>query len=83
MDAVFVPGATKDDLSMEAVRKYMKRSVEKGRRSYSKDDDPWGVLLKLEWVKSETEITRAPVFRNGTPITPPFILDSLSCVRKQ
>ena len=59
MDAVFVPGATKDDLSMEAVRKYMKRSVEKGRRSYSKDDDPWEVLLKLEWVKSETEITRA------------------------
>ena len=59
MDAVFVPGATKDDLSMEAVRKYMKRSVEKGRRSYSSDDDPWGVLLKLEWVKSETEITRA------------------------
>jgi len=59
MDAVFVPGATKDDLSMDAVRKYMRRSVEKKRRSYSEDEDPWEVLLKLEWVKSETEITRA------------------------
>ena len=59
MDAVFVPGATKDDLDMEAVRKYMRRSVEKKRRSYSEDEDPWDVLLKLEWIKSETEITRA------------------------
>jgi len=59
MDAVFVPGATKDDLSMDAVRKYMRLSVEKKRRSYSEDEDPWEVLLKLEWVKSETEITRA------------------------
>ena len=59
MDAVFVPGATKDDLSMDAVRKYMRRSVEKKRRSYSEDEDPREVLLKLEWVKSETEITRA------------------------
>ena len=59
MDAVFVPGVTKDDLSMDAVREYMRRSVEKKRRSYSEDEDPWEVLLKLEWVKSETEITRA------------------------
>ena len=59
MDAVFVPGATKDDLSMDAVRKYMRRSVEKRRRTFSEDEDPWEVLLKLEWVKSETEITRA------------------------
>ena len=44
---------------MDAVRKYMRRSVEKKRRSYSEDEDPWEVLLKLEWVKSETEITRA------------------------
>ena len=59
MDAVFVPGATKDDLNMDAVRKYMRRSVEKKRRAYFEDEDPWEVLLKLEWVKSETEITRA------------------------
>ena len=59
MDAVFMPDVTKDDLSMDAVRKYMRRSVEKRRRAYSEDDDPWDVLLKLEWVKSETEITRA------------------------
>ena len=59
MDAVFVPGATREDLSMDAVRKYMRRSVEKRRRAYSEDDDPWEVLQKLEWVKSETEITRA------------------------
>lgn len=59
MDSIFIPGATKADLSMEAVRKYMRRSVAKGRRAYSESDDPWEILLKLEWVKSETEITRA------------------------
>ena len=59
MDAVFVPGATKDDLNMDAVRKYMRRSVEKKRRAFFEDEDPWEVLLKLEWVKSESEITRA------------------------
>ncbi len=59
MDAVFVPGVTKDDLDMEAVRRYMRRSVAKGRRVYGENDDPWEVLVKLEWVKSESEITRA------------------------
>ena len=33
--------------------------MQKKRRSYSEDEDPWEVLLKLEWVKSESEITRA------------------------
>ena len=59
MDAVTVDGVTRNDLDMDAVRRYMKRSVEKGRRSYAADDDPWEVLLKLEWVKSDTAITRA------------------------
>ena len=59
MDAVPVPGATKEDLDMEAVRRYMRAAVETGRRSFSLDEDPWGVLKKLEWVKSETEISRA------------------------
>jgi len=59
MDAVFVPGATKDDLDMDAVRRYMRKAVREGRRDYSEDEDPWSVLKKLEWVKSEREITRA------------------------
>jgi len=59
MDAVFVPGVSKGDLDMDAVRRYMRQAVSKGRRSYSEDDDPWDVLMKLEWVKSESEITRA------------------------
>ena len=59
MDAVFVPAVTKDDLDMEAVRRYMRRSVDKGRRVYGENDNPWEVLVKLEWVKSESEITRA------------------------
>lgn len=59
MDAVFVPGVTKDELDMEAVRRYMRRSVSKGRRVYGENDDLWEVLVKLEWVKSESEITRA------------------------
>lgn len=59
MDAVFVEGATKDDLDMEAVRRYMRKAVREGRRNYLDDEEPWSVLKKLEWVKSETEITRA------------------------
>lgn len=59
MDAVPVPGASREDLDMEAVRRYMRAAVETGRRSFALDEDPWGVLKKLEWVKSETEITRA------------------------
>lgn len=59
MDAVFVPGATRDDLSMEAVRRYMARAVANKRRNFLDDDDPWETLLKLEWVKSDSEITRA------------------------
>ena len=59
MDAVFVPGVTRDDLDMEAVRRYMRKSVKKGRRAYAEDEDPWAVLVKLEWVRSESEITRA------------------------
>ena len=59
MDAVTVPGVTKDDLDMEVVRRYMQKAVEEGRRDYKADDDPWVILNKLKWVKSETEITRA------------------------
>lgn len=59
MDAVFVDGVSKDDLDLEAVRRYMRKAVREGRRNYSEDEDPWSVLKKLEWVKSETEITRA------------------------
>ena len=59
MDAVIVEGVTKCDLDMDAVRRYMSKAVHEGRRNYPEDDDPWSVLKKLEWVKSETEITRA------------------------
>ena len=59
MDAVMVPGVTKTDLNMDTVRSYMARSVKKGRRTYAPSDDPWETLMKLEWVKSESEITRA------------------------
>ena len=59
MDAVIVPGVTRDDLDMGAVRKYMEKATAEGRRNFSAGDDPWAVLKKLEWVKSETEITRA------------------------
>jgi predicted HTH transcriptional regulator len=59
MDAVPVPGASREDLDMDAVRRYMRAAVETGRRSFAADEDPWDVLKKLEWVKSETEITRA------------------------
>lgn len=59
MDAVPVPGATRDDLDMEAVRRYMRKAVDAGRRSFAADESPWNVLLKLEWAKSETDISRA------------------------
>jgi len=59
MDAVLVSGATRADLDMETVRRYMAKAVASKRRHFSEGEDPWDVLLKLEWVKSETEITRA------------------------
>ena len=59
MDAVFVPDATKDDLDMEVVRRYMRKAVMENRRAFADDEDPWRALVKLGLVKSETEITRA------------------------
>ena len=59
MDAVFVDGATRDDLDMERVREYMKCATAAGRREFAPDESPWTVLRKLQLVKSETEITRA------------------------
>ena len=56
MDAVIVPGATKDDLDLEIVRRYMRKAVQEKRRDYSENDDPWSVLKKLEWVKSDLRI---------------------------
>lgn len=59
MDAVFVPGATKDDLDMDAVREYMRIAVKCKRRDFDLDEDPWRILLKIGLVESEDEITRA------------------------
>lgn len=59
MDAIIIPGVTKEDIDMEAVRDYMKRATAKGRRTFTMEEDPWDVLTKLELVKSETEITLA------------------------
>ena len=59
MDAVFVPGATRGDLDMALVRDYMAKAVATGRRSFPPDEDLWLVLRKLQFVRSETEITRA------------------------
>ena len=59
MDAVFVPDATKDDLDMEVVRRYMRKAVMENRRAFAGDEDPWRALVKLGLVKSEIEITRA------------------------
>ena len=59
MDAMFVDGVGKGDLDMDTVREYMRGSKDAGRRDFAPDDDPWSVLLKLQFVKSETQITRA------------------------
>lgn len=59
MDAVFVEGATRDDLDMERVREYMRAAKTAGRREFAPDENPWTVLRKFRLVKSETEITRA------------------------
>ena len=59
MDAVIMPGVTRDDLDMGEVRRYMAKAIAEGRRNFSQGEDPWLVLKKLQLVKSETEITRA------------------------
>lgn len=65
MDAVIVERKTRDDLDLEAVRRYMRKATIQGRRSFTDQDDPWQVLKKLELVKSETEITRAAILLFG------------------
>ena len=65
MDAVIVPGKCRNDLDFDAVRQYMRKSTERGRRSFSDEDDPWQVLRKLELVRSELEITRAAILLFG------------------
>ena len=65
MDAVAVPSATRDDLDMDVVRHYMAKAVESGRRDFDLKDDPWQVLRKLEFVKSEDEISRAMILLFG------------------
>ena len=59
MDAVTVTRGTKEDLDMNKVAEYMKKANSEKRRSFDLNDDPWLILQKLEWVRSETEITRA------------------------
>ena len=59
MDAVTVTRGTKDDLDMDKVADYMKKANSEKRRNFDLNDDPWLILQKLEWVRSETEITRA------------------------
>ena len=59
MDAILVPGATKDDLDMDSVREYMRVAVKCRRRDFNLDEDPWRILMKIGLVKSDDEITRA------------------------
>ena len=59
MDAVTVTRGTKEDLDMNKVAEYMKKANSEKRRNFDLNDDPWLILQKLEWVRSETEITRA------------------------
>ena len=65
MDAVIVDGKTCEDLELDSVRDYMRRSTALGRRSFTDDTDAWQVLNKLELVKSEQEITRAAILLFG------------------
>ena len=65
MDAVIVPGKTDADIDMSAVRRYMRRATEQGRRSFSDTDNPIHALKKLELIRSEREITRAAILLFG------------------
>lgn len=65
VDAVIVPGKTRDDLDITAVQTYMRQATTLGRRTFSDAEDPWLVLKKLELVKSNREITRAAILLFG------------------
>ena len=65
MDAVVVQGKSKGDINLEGVLGYMHQATAQGRRSFSGKEDPWQVLMKLELVKSEREITRAAILLFG------------------
>jgi ATP-dependent DNA helicase RecG len=53
------------DIDLDAVRRYMRRATEQGRRNFSDADDPLQVLKKLELIRCETEITRAAILLFG------------------
>ena len=65
MDAIIVPGKTIEDIDLDAVRRYMHRATEQGRRSFLNTEDPIQVLKKLELLRSEQEITRAAILLFG------------------
>jgi ATP-dependent DNA helicase RecG len=65
MDAVIVPGKTKEDVDLERVREYMKLATAQKRRSFLSSETPWQVLKKLELVKDTDKITRAAILLFG------------------
>ena len=71
MDALIEPRKTRADLSLDAVRRYMRNATQQGLRHFAEHDDPWQVLQKLELVQSDTTITRAAILLFGnTPQSP-------------
>ena len=65
MDALIVQGKTISDIDMDAVRTYMRRATDQGRRSFTETQDPKTVLRKLHLIKSDHEITRAAILLFG------------------
>lgn len=65
MDAIIEVGKNREDLDLEAVRRYMRKANNAGRRAFQTHDDPWQVLKKLELVRSEEQITRAAILLFG------------------
>jgi ATP-dependent DNA helicase RecG len=65
MDAVIVPGKTKEDIDLERVREYMRLASEQKRRAFLNSETPWQVLKKLELVKDVDKITRAAILLFG------------------
>jgi ATP-dependent DNA helicase RecG len=65
MDAIIVPGKTKEDIDLERVREYMRQATDLKRRSFLSSETPWQVLKKLELVRDSDKITRAAILLFG------------------
>jgi len=76
MDAVIVADRTLADLDLDAVRTYMRRATDQGRRSFTETQDPRTVLRNSTSSNPSTKSPAPPFFSLGKTRNPPLVKPS-------